>query len=157
MISIILDGKAEDDLPFLLGAGVTASGYVVSQHNIQGRPRKAWRSVASMTNLRSIKFETLIKPAWPSSNSVMVPGMVSTYRRITPDQTFMNYLMKVIAKMNSACSNHYKRRGLNKVQRNRKIILQKFAKGGHPLIVIDDHNIITAAELAMNLIKSYKH
>ena len=35
MISIILDDKAEDDLPFLAGVGVTASGYVVSQHNIQ--------------------------------------------------------------------------------------------------------------------------
>ena len=88
---------------------------------------------------------------------MMVPAMVSTCRRITPDQAIMDYLMKVIAKMDSACSNHHKRHGFNKVKSNRKIIFQQFARGGHPFFVTDDHNVATAAELATNQIKSFKY
>ena len=35
MISIILDDKTEEDLPFLAGVGITTSSYAVSQHNIK--------------------------------------------------------------------------------------------------------------------------
>ena len=57
MISIILDDKTEEDLPFLAGVGITTSSYAVSQHNIQNSAPQSMETVASEKNLRSIKFE----------------------------------------------------------------------------------------------------
>ena len=60
-----------------------------------------------------------------------MPAVINISRRITPDHSFMRHLMNVIAKMNSACSDHNKRRGFNQVKNNRKIIFQYFARGWH--------------------------
>lgn len=79
-----------------------------------------------------------------------MPAVINISRRITPDHSFMRHLMNVIAKMNSACSDHNKRRGFNQVKNNRKIIFQYFARGWHLSQVKVHHKVVTAPALCVS-------